>query len=63
MVVDDVFLDAKAEINDDKPNERELIISSDMVDDSKAYVLQKKKRGNKHEFSIRNGKGIIKNNR
>lgn len=63
MVVDDVFLDAKAEINDDKPNERELIISSDMVEDSKAYVLKKKKRGNKHEFSIRNGKGIIKNNK
>jgi len=61
MVVDGVFLEAKAEINDERPHERELIISSDMVDDSKAYVLKKKKRGNKHELSIRNGKGIIKN--
>lgn len=55
-VVEEVFLDAKAKINEATyPYKRELLVTSEMINDSKSYQLKKVKRGKKYEFSKRNG--------
>ena len=55
-VVDDVFISASAEISDEYPNDRLLVISSDTVNNSKDYQLKKVKRRDNYELSKRNGK-------
>lgn len=53
-VVDDVFLVASSEIEDGPLVPRELVISSETVDDPSSYVL-KKVRSDNYEFSKRIG--------
>lgn len=63
-VVDDVFLYAKAEINNvSYPVKRELFVTSETVNDAKCYELKKVKRGSIYELSKRNGERIKQNNK
>lgn len=56
-VVDEVFIYAKAEINEEMyPVERSLFVTSDMISDPKCYQLKKVKRGKNYELSKRDGK-------
>ena len=56
-VVDEVFLHAKAEINEVVyPVKRELLVTSEMINDSKCYQLKKVRRGKNYELSKRDGK-------
>ena len=58
-IVDDVFLHAASEISMEFPNERELLISNNTVNNSKIYELKKVKRRDENELSERNGKNNI----
>jgi len=55
-IVEDVFLYAKAEINQATYlDRRELLVTSETVDNAKSYQLKKVKRGREYEFSKRDG--------
>lgn len=54
-IVDDVFMNATSEISCEDPTERLLILSSETVEDSKAYQLKKIKEGYNYELPKRNG--------
>ncbi len=58
-IVDNIFMYASAEINKEQPNDRELIISDETIDNPKVYELKKVRRGNKYELS----KGIREDNK
>lgn len=58
-VIDDVFMCASAEISKEYPVSRELVISSETIDNPRVYLLKRLKRGNKYELSERNGKNYI----
>lgn len=49
-VVDETFLNAISEVGEESPQDRELFISSNIVDDPNAYVLRKVQR---------NGYGVL----
>ena len=52
-----MFFKAKAEINETtNPVERELLVTSEMANDSNCYKIKRIKRGNENELSKRNGK-------
>lgn len=55
-IIDDVFICASAEISKEYPVSRELVVSSETIDNPRVYLLKRLKRGNKYELSERNGK-------
>lgn len=63
-VVEEVFQDAKIEINEATfPIKRELLVTSEMLNNSKCYKLKKVKRGREYELSKGNGERVKKYNK
>ena len=54
-VIDNIFMYASAEINMEEPNDRDLIVCDETIENPKVYELKKVKRGNEYELSKRTG--------